>query len=328
MRHNVAGVRRDGGMTGLRAQGQFWAIGECMLELRPAGANQLGTSPAGDTYNCAVYFKRLLPDTPVRYVSALGDDALSATIRAGMRVEGVDDDLVETIAGQAPGLYLIETGAGGERTFRYWRAQSAARAMLGAGHLAQLQQALPACAILLLTGITLAILDDGRRAALLDLAARVRDQGGWVVVDSNYRPALWDAAVARTWLGRALAVCSHALLSADDEAALHGDADAAATLARVQEAGSAEIVIKMGAAGCLLGGAGRAPVQVPASPAVPVDTTAAGDSFNAGYLAARWRGLTMEEAGAAGARLAAAVVGHPGAIIAADAMPPGLVDFQ
>jgi len=312
----------------MSAPGEFWAAGECMLELRPAGASQLGTTPAGDTYNSAVYFKRLLPDTPVRYVSALGDDALSGAIRAGMRAEGVDDALVETIAGQVPGLYLIETGAGGERTFRYWRTQSAARAMLGAGHLAQLHRALPACAILLLTGISLAILDDGRRAALLDLAARVRAQGGWVVVDSNYRPALWDAAAARTWLARALAVCTHALLSADDEAVLHGEADASATLARVQQACNAEVVIKMGAAGCLLGGAGRTPVQVPASPAVPVDTTAAGDSFNAAYLAARWRGRTMEEAGVAGARLAATVVGHSGAIIAPEAMPRGLVNLH
>ena len=312
----------------MSALGEFWAIGECMLELRQAGPGQLDTSPAGDTYNCAVYVKRLLPDMLVRYVSALGDDALSAGMRAGMRAQGIDTALVDTIAGQLPGLYLIETGAAGERTFRYWRAQSAARAMLSAHHLAQLQQALPACAILLLTGITLAILDDARRAVLLDLAARVRAQGGWVVLDSNYRPALWDAAVARTWLARSLGVCSHALLSADDEALLYGDADAAATLARVARACSAEVAIKMGAAGSLLGGAGRAPVQVPASPAEPVDTTAAGDSFNAAYLAARWCGRAPAAAGAAGALLAAAVVGHPGAIIAPAAMPPALMNLH
>ena len=307
--------------------GEFWAIGECMLELRQAGANALATTAAGDTYNSAVYIKRLLPGMPVRYISALGDDVLSASIRTAMREQGVDTEMIDTIVGQVPGLYLIETGAAGERTFRYWRAQSAARAMLSADHLAQLHQALPACAILLLTGITLAILDDARRAMLLDLAARVRAQGGWVVFDSNYRPALWDAAVARTWAARALSVCSHALLSADDEALLYGDADAAATLARVQRACSAEVVIKMGAAGCLLGGAGRAPVHVPASPAEPVDTTAAGDSFNAAYLAARWRGMTLEEAGAAGALLAAAVVAHRGAIIAPAAMPPALMNL-
>lgn len=310
----------------MSAAPQFWAIGECMLELREEGADLLRKHAAGDTYNCAVYVKRLLPALAVRYVSALGDDALSAALRADMHRHDIDHALVDTVAGRLPGMYLIETGAGGERTFRYWRAQSAARAMLGASHLAQVQQALPECAILLLTGITLAILDDERRAALLGLAGQVRAQGGWVVLDSNYRAALWEPDLARTWLERALGVCSHALLSADDEALLYGDVDAAATLARVQNASGAEVVIKMGAAGSLLGGPGRAPERVPACPAQALDTTAAGDSFNAAYLAARWSGQSPRLAAEAGARLAAAVVSQAGAIIAPEAMPPSFMN--
>lgn len=306
--------------------GQFWAIGECMLELRPAGSDTLHTSAAGDTYNSAVYVKRLLPELDVQYVSALGDDATSAAIRAAMRGHGVGDALVDTIAGQLPGLYMIETDAAGERRFRYWRAQSAARSMLGARHLAQLHDALPACGALLLTGITLAILDDARRAALLALAARIRAQGGWVVLDSNYRPALWTVDTARHWLGQALAISTHALLSADDEAALYGDGDAAATYTRVQSATDAEIVIKTGAAGCLVGQAGAPALHVAAVPAKPVDTTAAGDSFNAAYLAARWRGQAPQDAAGAGAHLAAVVVSHAGAIIPQSAMPSMLMN--
>jgi 2-dehydro-3-deoxygluconokinase len=306
---------------------QFWAIGECMLELRRAAANVLHTSAAGDTYNSAVYLKRLLPALDVQYVSALGDDATSADIRGAMREHGIGDALVDTIPGRLPGLYLIETDALGERRFRYWRQQSAARAMLGPSHLDQLARMLPRCGALLLTGITLAILDDRGRDALLDLAARVRAQGGWVIVDSNYRPALWETGEtgeARHWLARALAVSTHALLSFDDESALHGDADAGATFTRVRAASGAELVIKMGAQGCLVGGAGEPALHVPAAPAVAVDTTAAGDSFNAAYLAARWCGRPPAEAAALGGRLAASVVGHAGAIIAPGAMPATL----
>jgi 2-dehydro-3-deoxygluconokinase len=52
-----------------------------------------------------------------------------------------------------------------------------------------------------------------------------------------------------------------------------------------------------------------------------VDTTAAGDSFAAAYIAARLAGSDPIEASRAGHRLAGVVVGHPGAIIPRSAMP-------
>ena len=62
------------------------------------------------------------------------------------------------------------------------------------------------------------------------------------------------------------------------------------------------------------------PVETPV-----VDTTAAGDSFAAAYVAARLVGADPLEAARAGHRLAGVVVCHPGAIIPRAAMPPGLV---
>jgi 2-dehydro-3-deoxygluconokinase len=53
-----------------------------------------------------------------------------------------------------------------------------------------------------------------------------------------------------------------------------------------------------------------------------VDTTAAGDSFAAAYVAARVAGSEPVEAARAGHRLAGVVVGYPGAIIPRYAMPP------
>ncbi len=52
-----------------------------------------------------------------------------------------------------------------------------------------------------------------------------------------------------------------------------------------------------------------------------VDTTAAGDSFAAAYIAARLAGADPILASRAGHRLAGVVVGHPGAIIPRSAMP-------
>ncbi|GJI94007.1 ketodeoxygluconokinase [Duganella caerulea] len=304
--------------------GALWSVGECMLELRPQSQGTLAHAAAGDSYNTAVYLKRLAPDMPVRYVSALGDDAMSGLIRDHMREERIDDSLIDIRAGGTAGLYAIATDANGERRFTYWRAQSAARSMLSAAHLAQLGAQLAECRVLLLTGITLAILDDERRAALLSLAAQVRAAGGWVALDNNYRPALWDVATARDWMDRAAQVCTHALFSFDDEVLLHGERSPAEALARIAALGIPEVVLKLGADGCLIGGAAQhsaQPVHVPALAVRAVDTTAAGDSFNAGYLAQRLRGASSVKAAEFGCAVAAAVVTHPGAIIPAAALP-------
>jgi 2-dehydro-3-deoxygluconokinase len=63
-------------------------------------------------------------------------------------------------------------------------------------------------------------------------------------------------------------------------------------------------------------------VAVPKA-AKPVDTTAAGDAFNAGYLAARLRGRAPAEAAREGHVLAAQVIRHRGAIVPRAKQKPG-----
>jgi 2-dehydro-3-deoxygluconokinase len=103
-----------------------------------------------------------------------------------------------------------------------------------------------------------------------------------------------------------------ALPSRDDEAALWGDAEASAILDRLAGWGVDEVALKDGASGPVLSGGREG--RYPPAPKV-VDTTAAGDSFNAGYLAARLTGADPVAAAEAGHALAARVIGHPGAIL-------------
>jgi 2-dehydro-3-deoxygluconokinase len=108
-----------------------------------------------------------------------------------------------------------------------------------------------------------------------------------------------------------------ALPSFEDDAGAFGDADPEACARRYAGLGAGEVVVKngVGRIAALVDGTWDAHAPVPA--AAVVDTTAAGDSFNAGFLACRLLGGTVDDALAAGSRLAARVVGGRGALVAA-----------
>jgi 2-dehydro-3-deoxygluconokinase len=300
-----------------------------MIELRHRSARDLELAFGGDTLNFAVYLARLTRDRDVRvdYVTALGEDAYSDAMLATWRAEGVGTDLVARLPGRLPGLYTIRTDARGERSFTYWRSAAAARDMLKDDQAAQLTERLAGHDLLYLSGITLSILDAAQRHALLTLADTLRARGGRVAFDSNYRPVGWPCRdVAQAAFDAMLARADRALPTLDDDQALFGVRDAPDSAARLHRLGVAEVVVKMGGAGSWLSSADGTE-EVAAEPDVRVvDSTAAGDSFNAAYLAARLLGRAPHPAARLAHRLAARVIGHPGAVIPAGAMTDIRVD--
>jgi 2-dehydro-3-deoxygluconokinase len=296
-------------MTGLVA------IGECMVELARGADGRFGLAFGGDSFNTAVYAARL--GLPASYATALGDDPYSDGIAAQGAAESVDMSLIPRRAGRMPGLYLIETGAAGERSFFYWRDRSPARELFeDAAAADRVGAAMAKARAVYFSGITLSLYS---AAGLDSFEARLRAArmaGARLVFDGNYRPRGWsgDAARARTIMSRFLALCDMALPTFDDEQALWGDADPAATIARLRALGLAEIAVKSGPDGATVSAGGATShVPVPARVAA-IDTTAAGDSFNAAYLAARLGGVSPEAAALAGHRLAGIVIRHRGAL--------------
>lgn len=285
-------------------------VGEGMIELTRAEGGLWRLGHGGDTLNTAIHLARMAHD--VRYVTALGDDPFSDTLLADWSAEGIETDLIQRDPTRMPGLYAITTDAAGERSFAYWRGESAARRTLslpGAeAVMAQAEQA----DLLLFSLITLAILDDEGRDRLIGLAERVRARGGRVAFDGNYRPRLFaDQQVARDLCDRAIGVCDIGLPTLEDETMLTGATSATQVQTRWLDGGAREVVVKLGADGCLLSGVG---LVAPPKRLRPRDTSGAGDAFNAGYLAARLDGRSPAEAAVRGHRLAGWTVMRAGAI--------------
>jgi len=289
-------------------------IGECMMELARRHDGSFGLAFGGDTFNTAVYAARM--GMKSAYATALGDDPYSDGIIALAEAEQVDPSLIARQPGVMPGLYLIETNRG-ERTFYYWREHSPARNLFELeGAAEKIEAFMRRTAFVYFSGITLSIYS----AAGLDLfesALRTAKQAGArIAFDSNYRLRGWrgDADRARSTFKRFLALCDIALPSLDDEQDLWGDKDVAATLARLSALGVLEVVVKSAADGAFILDRGDV-AHIPTPEQVtPVDTTAAGDSFNAAYLARRAENAAVRDAVHTAHKLAAIVIRHPGAI--------------
>ena len=298
-------------------------IGECMIEMKQAQGGQGGGLFArgygGDTLNTAVYLARLGVD--VDYLTALGDDTLSDEMIAGWNAEGVGIRRVVRLSGKLPGLYLIQTDEKGERRFFHWRENSAARMLMDLPDTEDILNSLPTYDIVYLSAITLSLYTEHGLGRLMAALKRARLLGTRFAFDTNFRARSWpDLNVARRVFSAAFEEADIVLASTEDLLPLYPGESNDALISGIS---SPEVVLKLSKPVSLLRFAGGLH-EVKAEPVTKpvIDTTAAGDSFAAAYIAARLSGLDPIEAARAGHRLAGVVVCYPGAIIPRYAMPP------
>lgn len=304
------------------------AIGEAMLEMAPVGGALYRRGFAGDTFNTAWHMARWLgPQADVGMITRLGRDGISDAFAREMGEDGLALSGVSRDPVRGMGLYLIELD-GAERSFHYWRETSAAR------HLANepkvLAAALEGVGLVHLSGITLAILAPDARETLFDALAQVRSKGAVVSFDPNIRPRLWSSPdEMRRTITRMLPLADIALPSLDDETAHFGDRNASDTMARMTGSGVGEVVVKNGPGSVWIRQDGWTDeIPTPAATRV-VDTSGAGDAFNAGYLAGRVLGRGVTLSVRAGQVLAATVLSHFGARATREAVSalPALTDI-
>ena len=301
------------------------AIGEVMVELAPYPLNTsdsaghplelIALSFAGDTYNTSVYMSRLGLHTD--YLTKLGEDSYSQQILQRMGHENIGTDMIECLPGRAPGLYMIRNSADGEREFFYWRKEAPARELFAKAEDNQKYfQQLQHYNCIYLSGITLAIIGEQSRQHLFALLKALRSAGVIIAFDSNYRPRLWQSRdEAQAAMLQIMQHTDIALLTLDDELLLWDDASIEGAKQRYNNCHLRELVLKRGAQDAVLI-SDNSQVHIPVPPVTGViDTTGAGDTFNAGYLAARLQGAAREEAAQQGIRCAGIIIRYRGAVI-------------
>jgi len=293
-------------------------IGECMIELRQAPGGLYGRGFGGDTLNTAVYLARL--GVSVDYITALGNDVLSDEMIAGWQAEGVGTAKVARIKGKLPGIYMIGTDKWGERRFFHWRESSAARQMMDLPETDVTLRSLAGYAMVYFSAITLSILTPEAREELFGALRRARERGARIAFDTNFRASGWpEREHVQAAFEQAFAISDIVLASTEDMLPVYPDETDAQLLQRIS---SGEAILKLLDPGSMVrfDGASHQVAPLPLTRPV-VDTTAAGDSFAAAYIAARLAGADPVAAARAGHHLAGVVVCYPGAIIPREAMP-------
>jgi 2-dehydro-3-deoxygluconokinase len=289
---------------------QVVVLGEVMIELSGITDTQATIGVAGDTFNTAVYLSRQGVD--VSYATALGQDQFSDRIRAGLIGEHIDTGFVLSLPDMNPGIYAINLDEYGERSFDYWRGQSAARRFFEAQGCDDAIASMSSAGLLYLSGITLSVLNS-HISELVQLVVKVRENGGEVVFDTNYRPSGWSShEQALSVISSIAPYVSIALPTLEDDCELFGLKDEVECADKWRSFGAKEIVVKGGGKGAYLPDVGWIK---PPEVIKPKDTTGAGDSFNGGYLGALILGKAPEEAVMIAHQLAAKVLMTAGAIL-------------
>ncbi len=299
-------------------------VGEAMIELQEIPGKGVQQTFGGDTLNTAIYMARMGRNLSlsVDYVTAIGTDRFSQAMAEFWENERVGSSLVQRVSGKQPGLYYIQLDSKGERSFYYWRGESAARKCFEYKDSTRVLSRLETYNAVYLSGISLAILEPVSSERFLTKLDELHSKGVKIYFDFNHRPHLWPSKEKAVACYARIASLAHTVfLSRDEGGTLLNCGTVHDMHAHLRDVGVAETVIRDGKSPCSIS-RGEETFEVAAKESVRVvDTTAAGDSFSAAYLMARMFGCGVVEAAVLGHSLAARVISCKGAVVPKSAMP-------
>jgi ribokinase len=255
--------------------------------------------PGGSAANVATGLARL--GVNVGLIGRVGQDPLGELVLAALAEVGVDLSAVQRDPATMTGLMFIPVTPDGERTIFGYR---------GANLYTEPSAVPPA----LLAGARFfhlsgyALLESPQREAAQQALTLARDVGAVLSLDPGAAAAAHCTDTIRSFLPDLGLLLANQV----EASCLSGQSDPFATATRLVAAGVGLVAVKLGPAGCVVASAGGW-ARLPAFEIEVVDSTGAGDAFDAGFLYARLNGLGLTSAALLASAAGAVVATRQGA---------------
>ena len=235
-------------------------------------------------------------------VGCVGDDALGGFAIAELQGYGVDTGHVRRIDAAATGTSIAFEAPGRDRSFLI------SLGSLAAFEPSMIPEAAFRASFVLCCGYFNLPSMRGRPTA--DLLRRVQEAGGTTLLDTGWDHDGWPDAT-RAEIDLLLPFVDVFVPNQDEAEQLAGEPDPLAAALALAERTGGWVVVKLGRAGCIAANAGREVHRIDAPDVEVVDTTGAGDAFNAGLMSALHAGMAFSDALRTAVMVASTVVSRP-----------------
>jgi fructokinase len=258
------------------------ALGEILIDFTSAGTSAAGQvlyerNPGGAPANVAAAVARLGGKSA--FIGKTGNDVFGNFLRETLDTCGIQTRGMRTALAQPTTLAFVTLAEGGERSFSFYRNPGADTQLAPE----DLDDEILRTSLFLHVG-SLSLTHEPARAATLAAIQTVKDAGGYISYDPNWRAPLWkDEETGIRMMKSLLPVADMVKVSDEELALLFGTEDYSAGAGHILEQGVRLVLVTLGAKGVFY--RTRTAEGIVGVPLVAaMDTTGAGDAFVGGLL--------------------------------------------
>ena len=190
------------------------SIGEAMIEISNIKNSLYNQSFAGDTLNFCNYLDK--KKLNAFFLSAIGKSEINQSLLDFVKSKNISTKYIKQINQFEVGLYLIKNKDNGEKQFFYWRDESAAKQYFNNIDFLNLYKELKNFDYIYFSGITLSIIHISKLNNFIKLLKLLKRKKIKIVFDFNIRPSRWNKKNLNIFLDSVLKFVDICFLSGED----------------------------------------------------------------------------------------------------------------
>ena len=190
------------------------SIGEAMIEISNIKNSLYNQSFAGDTLNFCNYLDK--KKLNAFFLSAIGKSEINQSLLDFVKSKNISTKYIKQINKFEVGLYLIKNKDNGEKQFFYWRDESAAKHYFNNIDFLNLYKELKNFDYIYFSGITLSIIHISKLNNFIKLLKLLKSKKIKIVFDFNIRPSRWNKKNLNILLDSVLKFVDICFLSGED----------------------------------------------------------------------------------------------------------------